>query len=168
MITEKQKTYIVWQNRAFRFYLGARLLMLNEQHSPAAFCGVQSIETLMKATLIYWDKSFNPEAAGHRIKGMIEAIRNKVQGAKSFECPEYIYSEQRFQAVTRYPNNGRGVLIPSSFLDDLDYLFCSLVEMVPFQFNSELFRALKGENKRDLKILSKKNLIIECLEKVVL
>lgn len=167
MVSETQKNYIIWQNRAFRFYLAARLLMLNEQYSPAAFCGLQSIESLMKATLVYWDKSFNPEATGHKMKGMIKTIRNKVKGAKAFECPEYFYHDKRFQAVTRYPAKEKGVLIPSSFLNDLDHVFSSLVKLVPFQFNSELIRALSGKNNKDLMILRRKNKEVRGLRKAM-
>lgn len=164
---EKEINYIIWQNRAFRFYIGARLLLLNEQYAPAAFCGFQSIESLMKATLIYWDRSFNPVQSRHNMKGMIRAIKNKVKDARDFECPEYLYNDKRFQSVTRYPDKGKGVLIPSYFLKDLDNLFCMLIEMVPFQFNSELIHALKGENKKDLSILRIKNSKIKILRKTL-
>jgi HEPN domain-containing protein len=165
MIKESNSNYIIWQNRAFRFYLGARLLSLNEQHSPSAFCGLQSLESLMKATLVYWDKSFSPEATGHKISGMIKSIRNKAKDGNVFQCPEYFYIDKRFQSVSRYPANGKGVNIPASFLNDLDSVFFSLVKLVPFQFNSELKRALLGNSKNDLKILRKKNLQIRELRK---
>lgn len=167
MVSETQKNYIAWQNRAFRFYIGARLLMLNEQSAPAAFCGLQSIESLMKATLVYWDKSFKPEAAGHKMKGMIRTIRNKAKDAKNFDVPGYFYFDKRYQSVTRYPKNGKGVLIPASFLSDLDQAFSSLVKLVPFQFNSELIRALSGKNKRNLIILRKHNKEIRGLRKTM-
>ena len=167
MVSEKNKNYIIWQNRAFRFYIGARLLLLNEQHSPAAFCALQSIESLMKATLVYWDRSFKPESARHKMKGMIRTMRNKVKGAEQFDCPEYFYSDQRFQSVTRYPAKGKGVLVPGSFLNNLDYVFCTLVKLVPFQFNSEFIRALNGKNRKDLMILRKKNSEIRGLRKAL-
>lgn len=167
MVSETKTNYIIWQNRAFSFYIGARLLLQNEQYSPAAFCGLQSIESLMKATLVYWDKSFHPESAGHKMKGMIITIRNTVKGAKRFECPEYLYNDKRFQSVTRYPAKGKGVLIPGSFLNDLDHVFCTLVKLVPFQFNSELLWALNGKNRKDLMILRKNNLKIRGLRKAL-
>jgi HEPN domain-containing protein len=157
MISATETNYIIWQNRAFRFYLAARLLRLNEQYSTAAFCGYQAMETLMKATLLYWDKSFDPEAVGHKMAGMIRAIRNKVRGAKRFECPEYFYAEKRYQSVSRYPANGKGLVVPASFLLDIDRIFRVLVELVPFQYNSLLVNALNGRNRKDLLLLRKAN-----------
>ncbi len=99
---DNEINYIIWQNRAFRFYLGARLLSLNEQYSPSAFCSLQAIESLMKGTLVYWDKSFNPESNGHKMTGMVKAIRNKAKHGNDFQCPEYFYIDNRFQSITRY------------------------------------------------------------------
>jgi len=123
MISDTERKYIIWQNKAFRFYLAARLLYQNDLYSPAAFCAVQAIESLLKATLVYWDKNFVPEAAGHKIASMIRSIKNKVKGGKNFYCPEYFYKEKRFQVITRYPATGKGVLVPESFLRDLDKVF---------------------------------------------
>jgi len=157
MISETEIKYIIWQNRAFWFYLAARLLYQKKQYSPAAFCSIQVIETLMKATLIYWDKNFNPKAANHKIAEMLGTIKNKTENGRSFDCPSYFYNDKRFQSVTRYPANGKGVLVPGSFLADLDSVFCSLVKLVPFQFNSQLKHALSGKKKVDLNILRHKN-----------
>jgi len=165
MTKETNISYIIWQNRAFRFYLGARLLILNKQYSPSAFCGLQALESLMKGTLIYWDKSFKPEVTGHKITGMIKTIKNKVENGSDFKCPEYFFKDNRFQTVTRYPANGKGVGIPASFLQDLDLAFYNLVKLVPFQFNSELKRALSGKNKIDLNILRKNNFQTKYLRK---
>ncbi len=154
---DNEINYIIWQNRAFRFYLGARLLSLNEQHSPSAFCSLQAIESLMKGTLVYWDKSFNPESNGHKMTGMVKAIKNKVKHGNDFQCPEYFYKDNRFQSVTRYPAKGKGVGIPATLLQDLDHVFYNLVKLVPFQFNSELKGALTGKNKKNLNILRKNN-----------
>ena len=164
-IQNNEVNYIIWQNRSFRFYLGARLLLLNGQYSPCAFCSVQAIESLMKATLVYWDKSFNPEANGHKMKGMIKTINNKAKNAKDFQCPEYFYIDNRFQSVTRYPAKDKGVGIPDSLLSDIDLVFYNLIKLVPFQFNSELKRALSGKNKKELNILRKNNLQITLLRK---
>jgi HEPN domain-containing protein len=165
VMENNERNYIIWQNRAFRFYLGARLLLVNEQHSPVAFCCTQALESLMKATLVYWDKSFKPEEAGHKMKTMINTIRNKARDAKGFECPEYFYLEKRYQSVSRYPTSGKGLGIPASLLDDLDTVFWKLVQLVPFQFNSELKKALSGKNKRKLTILRRKNLQMNNLRK---
>lgn len=159
--------YIVWQNRAFRFYLAARLLQSRELFSPAAYCGIASIELLLKATLIYWDRSFIPESAGHAIAKLARMARNKVPNAKQFDVPTYFYHEKRFQSVTRYPSGTNGVMIPGSFLDDLDLLFASLVLLVPFQFNSEMARALGGRPKASLAMLRRANAKMRALRKHV-
>lgn len=167
MIEDNELKYIIWQNRAFRFYLGARLLVLNEQYSPAAFCSTQTLESLMKGTLVYWDKSFKPEEAGHKMTGMIKTIKNKAKDGQSFQCPEYFYLNKRFQSVSRYPANGKGLGIPSTLLNDLDLVFYNLVKLVPFQFNSELKRTLSGKHKKNLNILRKNNLQIKNLRKTL-
>jgi HEPN domain-containing protein len=165
VITEHERIYIVWQNRAFRFYLAARLLLQREQEAPAAFCAVQAIELLLKATLVYWDKSFDLEAARHRVVRMVRSVRNKVPGAKEFDLPQYFHFEQRYYSASRYPSNGKGILVPASILSDLDLAFSQLAEFVPFQFNSELSRALSGRHKPDLAILRRGNSSIQRLRK---
>ena len=165
MISDTERKYIIWQNRAFRFYLAARLLYQNDLYSPAAFCALQAIETLLKATLIYWDKSFVPEEAGHKIASMIRSIKNKVKNGKKFYCPEYFYKEKRFQSITRYPTSRKGVLVPASFLRDLDKVFFDLITLVPFQFNSDLIHAISGKKNKDLRILRRNNLQIRKLRK---
>lgn len=155
---EYQKNYVIWQNRAFRFYLGARLLYLNEQYAPAAFCANQAVELLLKATLIYWDKSFNPEAAGHKVSKMLRIVRNKVSGGKSFACPEYLWVDGRYLSTTRYPSSsGGGVGIPATFLQDIDNAFRDLVVLTPFQWNTNLKQALSGRSKKNLGVLRRKN-----------
>ena len=163
MINDREKQYIVWQNKAFRFYLAARLLYQNALYSPAAFCAEQAIESLLKATLVYWDKSFTPKEASHKIASMIRTIKNKVKSGKNFYCPEYFYKEKRFQSITRYPASGKGVLVPESFLKDLDKVFYDLIKLVPFQFNSELIHTLNGNDKTKLNILKHNNLQIRKL-----
>ena len=167
MIRSNEREYIIWQNRALRFYLGARLLYMNEQYSPAAFCSIQSIEALMKATLVYWDKSFNPEAANHKVASMVRSIRNKAKDGKEFKCPEYFYKDKTYQSISRYPSNGKGVYIPATFKDDLDDVFYRLVSLVPFQFNSDLINTLKGKNAKNLIILRKNNNQMKNLRKLL-
>ncbi|HKJ92673.1 MAG TPA: hypothetical protein VJ957_05865, partial [Longimicrobiales bacterium] len=72
VITPREENYVIWQNRAFRFYLAARLCQRNALFAPASFCGYQALESLLKATLVYWDRSFNPQGAGH---GMAKLLR---------------------------------------------------------------------------------------------
>ena len=105
-ISKEQRDYIIWQNRALDFYIAARLGIRNELYLSAAFSAQQSIETLLKDTLLYWDKSFSPESAGHAIKKQVKMLRNKVKHGADFSIPEYFYHEQRYQSVSRYPKQG--------------------------------------------------------------
>ena len=157
MITETQRSYVVWQNRAYRFYVPARYLYLRGHFSAAAYCATQSIELLLKATLIYWDRSLQARDRGHRVAGMIRSVRNKASGAKGFDVPQYFFHEQRYQRTSRYPTGSFGLAIPSSFLSDLDLVFVNLVLLVPFQFNSELSRTLSGRRSTQLMDLRRGN-----------
>lgn len=156
-MTETEKKYVIWQNKAINFYFGARLLYLNQQYSPAAFCAIQAIESMMKATLIYWDKSFTPEEVNHKVGSMIPTIKNKAKSGKAFSCPTYFYKGKRYQSISRYPSSGKGILVPDTFLDDLDDVICSLIKLVPFQFNTNLKHALSGKDRKNLNILRRNN-----------
>ena len=160
-----QTEYIIWQNRALRFYLASRLLVTQELYGPGSFCGNQAIELLMKATLIYWDKSFKPLDARHNIKKMIRIIKNKIPNGKNLLLPEYFYFENRYQSVSRYPVIGKGILVPESFMSDLDSIFTDLITLVPFQFNSELMNALGGKAYRKYMIIRKGNKQLRRLRK---
>jgi len=160
-----QTEYIIWQNRAFRFYLASRLLVTRELYGPGSFCGNQAIELLMKATLIYWDKSFKSVDARHNIKKMIRIIKNKVPDGKNLLLPDYFYYENRYQSVSRYPVIGKGILVPENFISDLDAIFTDLIIFVPFQFNSELMNALGGKAYRKYMILRKGNKQLRRLRK---
>lgn len=81
MPTHTEVEYVRWQNRATRFYVGARLLYSNDMFAPAAYCASQAIELLLKATLVFWDRSFNPEAAGHAMAKLVRSVRNKARNA---------------------------------------------------------------------------------------
>jgi HEPN domain-containing protein len=163
---EKKLNYIRWQNRAFRFYIGARLLYLNEQDAPAAYCANQALELLLKATLVYWDRSFNPVNTGHKIAKMLRTISNKVPDGNSFSCPEYLWTDEKYLSTTRYPSqSGRGFGVPGSFLEDIDKIFNDLVLMTPFQWNSNLKQALQGRNKKNLSILRRQNTYMRSLRK---
>jgi HEPN domain-containing protein len=154
---ESEIAYVAWQNRATRFYVGARLLHTNDMFAPAAYCASQSIELLLKATLVFWDKSFHPEAAGHGIAKLVRTVRNKARNAKSLDVPSYFFFEKRFHSVSRYPTASKGLASPASFIEDLDSVFASLVDLVPFQFNTELKRILSGKDKKSLAALRKGN-----------
>ena len=157
-IALNERNYVRWQNRATRFYLGARLLYLKEQYAPAAFCANQALELLLKGTLVYWDKSFNPEAVRHSFAKLQRILRNKVPCGKSVQIPAYFSEARKYQTVTRYPNQKSDLVgIPASFLPDLDDLFYRLVTLVPFQFNTGLKGALSGRRKADLLALRRNN-----------
>ena len=166
-IKDANVAYIIWQNRALDFYLAARLCYLSQLYRAAAFLANQTIETLMKATLIYWDKSFVPEDAGHAIKKMINMVRNKVKGQTKFDIPEDFYFEQRYQSVSRYPKDGNGLGISSTFIEDLDHTFVELISMVPLQFNSELLHTISGKNSRELACLRRSNSQMRRLRKIL-
>jgi len=119
----------------------------------------------MKATLHYRDRSFNPRDAGHSLQKMTRMINNKARPSPSLTIPPYFSHEQRFLTVTRYPTAGKGVLVPSSLILDLDHLFVTLVCLVPFQFNSELTRAVTGRDKPALLLLRKHNLMLRRLRR---
>jgi HEPN domain-containing protein len=167
MPSPHEVNYVIWQNRAVRFYLAARLLHRYGLAAPAAFSATQALEVLLKATLVYWDKSFQPEAAGHAIAKLTRTVRNKVRGAKEFDVPRYFFHEQRYHAVTRYPSGGKGLLLPASFLQDLDTAFATLVGFVPFQHNTELKRALAGRDAKTLAIIRHRNAAVRGLRKVL-
>ncbi len=156
-MTERELEYIKWQNRSCRFYLAARTLHWQELHAAAAFCAHQAAELMMKATLHYWDRSFKPRDPGHNLMKMKRMIGNKVRNRPSICIPEYFVSEQRFLNVTRYPTGGKGVVVPSTLIPDLDRLIVDLVVLVPFQFNSELLNAATGRNRRALLLLRRHN-----------
>ena len=149
--------YVEWQNRATRFYLAARRLHLSELYSPAAYCAAISIELLLKATLIYWDRTFSPGEAGHAIAKLARMVKNKVPGAKAFHIPAYFCSEQRYLTTSRYPSGVKGLGVPASFLPDLDNIYTFLVCRVPFQHNTELRSTLRGRSKATLGALRRGN-----------
>ena len=154
---DNEQQYIIWQNRAFSYYVAARLLNMKQIYGPASFCGYQAIEAILKATLIYWDKSFSPNVARHKMAKMINAMKNKVPNGKTVDIPEYFFADQRYLSVSRYPTRGKGVGIPGTFINDLDDAFVKLVTLVPFQFNSKLLHTLQGDDLAYLNILRRAN-----------
>ena len=149
-IEERDLDYIRWQNRAFWFYVAARACSHKGFHLPAAFLSQQCIEQLLKATLIWWDSSFEPKKhGGHQLSKMAEMIQEKVPGQDDFTVPEYL-SDGKYQSLSRYPTpSGQGFGIPGTLVPDVDRLFADLVEMVNFQFNSELSRTLGKRERRE-------------------
>ena len=160
MIISKQNIdYVRWQNRSFRFYLGARLLLFNKIYSPACYSLVMSIELLLKATLLYWDKSFRPEDYNHNLNKLIKTLKNKVPNSKSFDVPKYFSAGDRYLTVTRYPSNDLGFLIPTRTLVDLDRCYADILMFVPYQFNTELISTLETTKNpsNELRVLRKFN-----------
>lgn len=103
-------------------------------------------------------RSFDSKKAGHRVKAMLLAVQNKVPQSKSIDLPEYFYADKRCQTDTRYSE--RGIIIPNSFLNDLDTSFFDLIRFVPFQFNSNLVNLFRKDKCNNLDILASSN---ECL-----
>ena len=167
MPSSSEVRYVAWQNRACRFYLAARVLHNQQLFAPAAFCATQALELLLKATLVYWDKSFRPEPTGHAIAKLLRSVRNKVPRGETFEAPRYFFEEQRYHATSRYPSGTKGIVVPATFLVDLDEMITTLVALVPFQHNTELKRALSGRDPRGLNNLRRGNASIRRLRTVL-
>ena len=162
-----ERTYVAWQNRALHFYLGARLLHRNELYLPAAYSATMALELFLKATLIYWDRSFDPLSVRHGMAKLTRMVRNKVCNAKDFAVPPYFYHEQRYLHVSRYPAEGKGVTIPAFFVEDLDRVFADIICLVPFQHNTQLKRALCGKDRSALLTLRHKNQQMRRLRKLL-
>lgn len=88
---------------------------------------------------------------------MIRTLQNRVPEATGVEVPEYFYFERRYQTTSRYPTSAGVVIIPVSFLDDLDAAFYDLVRLVPFQFNSELIHLIADPDSRERRVLTRRN-----------
>ncbi len=145
---EKDINYIRWQNRSFWFYLAARTCGNKGFYAPAAFLSQQCVEQLVKATLIWWEPSFDPKKhGGHDLHKMEKMIREKVSDQDSFTIPEYL-CDGRYQSLSRYPADGRGFGVPLTLISDVDWCFAALIEMVPFQCGSELFWTLLSSDPR--------------------
>jgi hypothetical protein len=90
---------VAWHNRATRFYLAARRLYHSDLLAPAAYCAAMSLDLIFKVTLIYWDKSVDPETAAHAMAKLARMVGNKVPKAKGLNVPNYFYYEQRYLTV---------------------------------------------------------------------
>jgi HEPN domain-containing protein len=156
---ENENNYVIWQNRAFHFYLAARLLCLNQHIVTADFCAQQSMELLLKATLLYHDKSFVPEAVGHRFNRMLNTLKNKVKNSGAVNIPEYFYYDDQYRSFTRYPSDKEGLFQPDNLLDDLDKCFYDLLVLVAYQRDTLLVKTLSNHEKlrKKLKTLSHRN-----------
>ena len=162
-ISRQALEYVAWQNRATEFYVAARELALLEAYRPSVYSAVISLELLLKGTLTYWDKSFRPRDPGHGMAKLCRIVGNKVKDAKGFSIPRYFFHEERYLNVSRYPGAGAGLIIPGSYLIDLDSAFAKLVSYVPFQHNTFLKRILLGHNPAQLKALNRTNRCLPAL-----
>src|SRR5437899_2279930 len=95
-LPENSIQYVIWQNRATRFYLGARALYFIRQYAPASYCAVIGLELLLKATLVYHDRSFSPTQARHNGSKLLRMLGNKVPGGRGLALPAYFFTDDRF------------------------------------------------------------------------
>jgi HEPN domain-containing protein len=154
----RNSLYVEWQNRAFHFYIAARLLYFNQHIPAAAFCGQQAIELMLKATLLYHDKSFIPENVKHKFRKMINALKNKMKNSGNVFIPEYFYYDGQYQSFTRYPSNKEGLFLPDNLVDDLDKCFYDLFVLVPCQIDTLLVKTLENPEKiKKMRTLKRKN-----------
>ncbi len=169
-VVNKNLRYKAWQNHATRFYLGSRCLDLAGLHSSSVFCGFQAIENLLKATLLYYDPSFNPRQFNHNMERLIKEVEIKVPGAKGqVSIQPYLYYENRYQLFTRYPDDTCFKIIAHfrNYLKDLDCAFHDLLVLVPYQKNTELYKILKDQNKQ-IRFFLRKNIYAEAITSFIL
>jgi hypothetical protein len=152
-----------WLNRAAEYYLAARVLYDNALIGPAAFCGYHATELMVKRALVHHDRSFSPRDSGHALAKMVRMVNNTVRPKPALRVPAYFYNQQRLSTVTRYPRHGVGVLIPFSYIDDLDKVFTALARMVPIPRNTQLARAILVPTSQRGRMLGSDN---DCLEQL--
>jgi HEPN domain-containing protein len=160
MATTRERNYIIWQNRAVEFYFAARALHHGGLNRAACYCAVMALELVLKATVLFFDRSFVPEDAKHEIPKLLRILGNKGPRGSAIEVPNYFYFEKRYLEGSRYPKDGQGLGVPATFLDDLDRSVASLIVLVPFQFNSVLVHTLSARGKGDrrrLRVLTRNN-----------
>lgn len=158
MLQPHESDYVIWQNRAFRFYEAARLLHQNEMYAPAAYSAVMSIELMLKATLKYWRPTDDPKEHGHGIQRLANTVRNKVKNGKTFPVPpRYFFEEKRYLEVSRYPTSEKGVNIPFTFIADLDDVFFAALKLTSFQHNTELAKTLSTPTTKRCRNISRNN-----------
>jgi HEPN domain-containing protein len=164
-ITFKQiEPSLVWQNRAYRFYIASRSLTLSGPlitNSPRLFLGYQAIESALKSTLVFWDKSFDPISSGHSTNKMLKTYKNKVPKEYRIldSLPDCFTWTERYQSLTRYPRKDMFFLpVISNYLEILDPCFSEIIRSVPnTQWKPELCGTLKGKNIKELNCLRRRN-----------
>jgi HEPN domain-containing protein len=154
IITAQELEYLKWQGCACDWYLASRLLLLESNLTVASYATQHTMELLLKATLVYLDKAFLPKAYGHKFSGLLRRIEEIIGSARTPDIPPYLL---RYQVESRYPGDSLGFPDASVSLSDLDRCFCSLLELVPFQFNTRLGRIFTGVDKKEWEILARDN-----------
>ena len=122
---------------------------------------------MMKLSLVHHDRSFNPRGTGHALSKMVRMVNNKARPAPRLRVPSYFYHQQRFLSVARYPRQGLGVLIPASFLDDLDRVFAELACVIPIPSNTRFAVAVRSPASHLGRILAMDNESIGILRQCV-
>ena len=131
---------IIWLNRSLRFYLPAREICYRDYrayNSAIMFLGFQSVESALKASLVLWDKSFDPIKCGHNTKKLFRIYQNKVPEDLRFvdQLHRYFEDFRRYQELPRYPNKHMAFLpVDPSYLDYLDFAFCGFACAIPRTF----------------------------------
>lgn len=161
---------IAWLNRSLRFYLPTRDLVLRnplDYNSAILFLGFQTIELVLKASLVLWDRSSDPCIFRHNTEKLFKAYQNKVPKDLQFVSdlhPAFINAD-RFQSLPRYPSRKK-FFVPhfSDYLDHLDHTYCGLAAAVPRTFwQSELEMVLNGSEPNKLKVFRTRNRAIRRL-----
>jgi len=73
---------------------------------------------------------------------MLRALKQRVPGGDQVAIPAY-FRDRRYQSISRYPHPTSGLVVPATFIPDLDTVFTSLIGLVPFQHNTELRKTLR-------------------------
>ncbi|MDD4953132.1 MAG: hypothetical protein PHV85_11330 [Desulfovibrionaceae bacterium] len=160
---EVQEKYISWQNAAFDFYLSTRLLIQQELLRAAPFCSFQTIECLIKATLIYHVDGFEPKEFGHDLDRLQKELNENVDSTRCFEVPDYFYYDKIYQQTSRYPDE-RFMVVLDTLLEDTDRLFYELTNFVPLRFETRLVAVLRNRECNLYKILSHENMYMSSYE----
>ena len=155
---------IIWLNRSLRFYLPTRELCYRDYrtyNSAIMFLGYQTVESALKASLVLWDKSFDPIKYGHNTKKMFRIYQNKVPEDLRFVDQLHPYFEdfRRYQELPRYPNKHMAFLpVDPSYLEKLDYAFCGFACARPrSNWKTEFEHVLSGQDPSKLKVFEKGN-----------
>ena len=95
MATTRERNYIIWQNRAVEFYFAARALHHGGLNRAACYCAVMALELVLKATVLFFDRSFVAEDAKHEIPKLLRILGNKGPRGPAIEVPNYFYFDKR-------------------------------------------------------------------------